>query len=348
MSSEPAASSRENDMSGPTKMDREKSATAEGEASEDRRPAKRSKKDKRKAALTPAELETVAILPLPARKVAPPSLPAVVQVSQTERAPQIQLSDENLTLTFHKGYRMARATHGAYQGTWYFEVTMQHLGETGHCRLGWSAGQGELQAPVGYDAHSFAYRDLEGVKVHRALRQEYGKPFREGDVVGCFLHLPPGGRPLDKDVAEEVTWKGTLSLTDGGPQEPAKPLEGSAIAFTLNGVSQGIAFTDILEGTYFPAVSMYTMVRQTEGAKATFNFGPTFQFEPPQVDGYPAARPVSDLPVASSPQIEASAEKQSSPLAIKAEEAAEPDVKMEEAEAGADADRVAVSSEPDP
>lgn len=30
---------------------------------------------------------------------------------------------------------------------------------------------------------------------------------------------------------------------------------------------------DILEGTYLPAVSMYTMVRQSEGARATFNFG---------------------------------------------------------------------------
>ncbi len=50
---------------------------------------------------------------------------------------------------------------------------------------------------MGYDAHSYAYRDLEGSKVHRALREAYGQGFAEGDVVGCLLHLPPGGRPFE-------------------------------------------------------------------------------------------------------------------------------------------------------
>ncbi len=56
---------------------------------------------------------------------------------------------------------------------------MTHLGATGHCRLGWSTKKGELQAPVGYDEHSLAYRDLEGSKVHKALREDYGAPFAE-------------------------------------------------------------------------------------------------------------------------------------------------------------------------
>ena len=47
----------------------------------------------------------------------------------------------------------ARATHGAWHGTWYFEVRIARLGETGHCRLGWSTRKGELQAPVGYDMY---------------------------------------------------------------------------------------------------------------------------------------------------------------------------------------------------
>ncbi len=43
----------------------------------------------------------------------------------------------------------ARATHGAFQGTWYFEVKVTKLGKSGHVRLGWSTRKGDLQAPVG-------------------------------------------------------------------------------------------------------------------------------------------------------------------------------------------------------
>lgn len=42
----------------------------------------------------------------------------------------------------------ARATHGAHEGTWFFEVTVAHLGATGHARLGWATDAAELQAPV--------------------------------------------------------------------------------------------------------------------------------------------------------------------------------------------------------
>ena len=47
------------------------------------------------------------------------------------------------------------------EGCWYFEVTVQHLGETGHARVGWCTKKADVQAPTGADAHGFAYRDLE-------------------------------------------------------------------------------------------------------------------------------------------------------------------------------------------
>lgn len=42
----------------------------------------------------------------------------------------------------------ARAVHGAHEGTWYMEMTVTHLGESGHARLGWATRKAELQAPV--------------------------------------------------------------------------------------------------------------------------------------------------------------------------------------------------------
>ena len=69
-------------------------------------------------------------------------------------------------------------------GTWYYEIVLDHLGDTGHARLGWSTKRGDLQAPVGYDEHSLGYRDLEGCRVHRALREPYGEPYGQVSMPG--------------------------------------------------------------------------------------------------------------------------------------------------------------------
>ena len=96
----------------------------------------------------------------------------------------------------------ARATKGAYQGTWYFEVRVDHLGESGHARLGWSTRRGDLQGPVGYDEHSLGYRDLEGSKVHRALREPYGAPFGQVGVPTADTSKPPCSRA----PSHELSW----------------------------------------------------------------------------------------------------------------------------------------------
>lgn len=78
----------------------------------------------------------------------------------------------------------------------------------GHCRLGWATTKAELQAPVGVDAFGFSYRDLEGSKVHKGLREDYGEPYAEGDVVGLLLHMPPGGKRMEPGEPELVRYKG--------------------------------------------------------------------------------------------------------------------------------------------
>jgi Set1/Ash2 histone methyltransferase complex subunit ASH2 len=126
-----------------------------------------------------------------------------VKLSTEEKAPQIVLDDAQLTASSSKGYCTVRCTHGAHSGTWYYEVTIEQLGQTGAIRLGWSTRESEVQAPVGSDGLGYAYRSVQGSKVHEGLREEYGREFGEGDVVGCLLHMPPGGRPLEKTAEGE-------------------------------------------------------------------------------------------------------------------------------------------------
>ena len=58
---------------------------------------------------------------------------------------------------------MVRATHGVSRGAYYWEMeVLPSTDADSHVRVGWSTRLGNLQAPVGYDSFSFAYRDLNG------------------------------------------------------------------------------------------------------------------------------------------------------------------------------------------
>ena len=61
---------------------------------------------------------------------------------------------------------------------------------------------------------------------------------------------------------------------------------------------QGVAYKDLLEGTYYAAASLFTKPRSIDPdalATVTFNFGPDFAHAPPQPEGFPAAQPMSTL-----------------------------------------------------
>ena len=130
--------------------------------------AAKKEKDREKDRLPPAPPfqdiklpEKYRLLPVPKADAANAQSDDVVQLSRTAKAPQITLQDDMLTAIGCKGYRMVRATHGVGSGSWYFEVRVNTPlnGEDGHTRLGWCTDMGELQAPVGYDHNSYAYRD---------------------------------------------------------------------------------------------------------------------------------------------------------------------------------------------
>lgn len=60
-----------------------------------------------------------------------------------DRAPQLKMGEDWMSVTGEKGYCMSRATHGVERGSWYYEVTIlqpesnDDLPEP-HCRIGWA------------------------------------------------------------------------------------------------------------------------------------------------------------------------------------------------------------------
>lgn len=160
----------------------------------------------------------------------------------------------------------------------------------GHVRLGWVTSRADVQAPVGFDSHGYGYRDVDGAKVFEALRRPYAEPFKEGDVIGCYINLPGGGQlaPKPRKIA---VYRGQNFYVEGvqppesaekGEEKAPPVVEGSEVVFYKNGVCQGTAFQNVVAEQYYPAVSLYTLPEQTEGATVTFNFGPDFEFLPTQ------------------------------------------------------------------
>jgi Set1/Ash2 histone methyltransferase complex subunit ASH2 len=192
-----------------------------------------------------------------------------VLLSLNDRAPQLKVGDDRLSVTGDKGYCMIRATHGVSEGTWYFEVDIKDMSQAGCAvRLGWAQVYGNLQAPCGFDKFSYSWRSKKGTVFHHSRGKHYSdEGFATGDTLGVLLHLPPTNAPIS---ALPITHKGEVLIKfknffyfehkDTPVAEAEQRLQyskGSRIIFYKNGVSMGTAFNDIYSGTYYPAISLY-------------------------------------------------------------------------------------------
>ncbi|XP_014839132.1 PREDICTED: heterogeneous nuclear ribonucleoprotein U-like protein 2 [Poecilia mexicana] len=91
-----------------------------------------------------------------------------------------------------------RLTHGVRQGRVGFEVRVerrlltadQEVKDPYGLRVGWSVGDSSLL--LGEDEFSFAY-DGRGKKVSDGTQEEYGEPFSEGDIIGCYAAFSADG-----------------------------------------------------------------------------------------------------------------------------------------------------------
>ncbi|KAL6966561.1 hypothetical protein U1Q18_032340 [Sarracenia purpurea var. burkii] len=241
--------------------------------------------------------DTVFITPIPRFPDKTDDTPDMnICLSKVYKAEKVELSDDRLRAGSTKGYRMVRATRGVVEGAWYFEIKVLCLGETGHARLGWSMEKGDLQAPVGYDANSFGYRDIDGSKIHKALREKYGEEgYVEGDVIGFYINLPEGSLYAPKPP-HLVWYKGQRYVcAPDGKEDPPKVVPGSEISFYKNGICQGVAFQDLYGGRYYPAASMYTLPNQPN-CTVQFNFGPDFEFFPEDFGGRSIPKSMIEVP----------------------------------------------------
>ncbi|CAN6203902.1 unnamed protein product [Urochloa humidicola] len=179
---------------------------------------------------------------------------------------------------------------GISSGTWYFEIRVRNPMSA----AGWLNERADLAAPVGHDAHGYAFRDVGGGKVNGGFVRRYagedGGGYGTGDVLGIYIHLPDG----EKYVAHpplRVDFKGeTYLLVD-----PSREVPGSEICYFKNGICQGSAFRNIPGGWYYPAATIDTVPNQPN-CEVEFNFGPHFEFFPEDFGGRPIPQPMNEDP----------------------------------------------------
>ncbi|KAF5735804.1 protein TRAUCO [Tripterygium wilfordii] len=257
---------------------------------------KGKKKTKPNPQNAPAE-DAVMITPVPRLADKSDDGPEMsICLSKVYKAEKVELSDDRMSAGSTKGYRMVRATRGVSEGAWYFEIKVVNLGPTGHTRLGWTTEKGDLQAPVGYDGNSFGYRDMDGSKVHKALREKYGEEgYKEGDVIGLYINLPDGNLYAPKPPHLVMYKAQRYYVAPDVKEDPPKVVPGSELSFFKNGICQGVAFKDLYGGRYYPAASIYTLPDQPN-CMVKFNFGPDFEFLPEDFNGRPVPRPMVEVP----------------------------------------------------
>jgi len=212
-----------------------------------------------------------------------------VLLAPHDRAPQLKLSEDRLTVTGEKGYSMIRATHGVSYGNWYYEVKVMDMAENTATRIGWSQSLGNLQAPCGYDKFSYSWRSRKGTSFHHSRGKHYSGEYKQGDTLGFYISLPKPedtSKMLPNTNKDQplVKFKNHLYYEEkdyvAETDKKLTPLKGAKIIMYKNGRSQGVACKDLFEGKYYPAASIY------KNATIRFNFGPRFRCTPKDIDNF--------------------------------------------------------------
>jgi Set1/Ash2 histone methyltransferase complex subunit ASH2 len=208
-----------------------------------------------------------------------------VQLFADPKIECLKISQDSLSVTGAKGYRSITANYPIIEGTYFFEVKIEksnssvpYSGISPQVRIGVATMKFDKEISLGSDQNSYAYKSLDGSRVHEGIKSDYGERFNEGDIIGCLIHMKPP-KPKVKN------------------QEPGKSIginEGSFLMYFKNGRPQGKAFVNLKEGFYYAGVSLYM------GAKAKLNFGPEFEkaieLDSPLTVNPDEVKPYSEIP----------------------------------------------------
>ena len=134
-----------------------------------------------------------------------PSAPPPCLLNANDRSAMVTLSPERLMAQCRhvKDWGGVRGTKGLLHGKAYYEVVMR---DEGLCRVGWSSSASSLD--LGTDRSGFGYGGT-GKKSNDRKFEAYGEEFKQGDVIGCYLELGPGG-------AGSVSWSKNGKLLGEG------------------------------------------------------------------------------------------------------------------------------------
>jgi len=221
--------------------------------------------------------------------------PNAVLVALHDRAPQMKVSEDRLTITGEKGYCMVRCTHFVTRGSWYWEATIEDMPEGSATRIGWGQEWANLQSPLGYDKFGYSWRSRKGTKFHESHGKSYSAGYGQGDTLGFLIVLPEQERlryiPNTYKDRPLVKFKSHLYYEDkdkiSDTLKGLRVLNGSKIFFFKNGECQGLAFEEIYGGAYYPSISIH------KGATVSLNFGAD-GFKYPQILSEYNCRPLSD------------------------------------------------------
>lgn len=132
--------------------------------------------------------------------------------------------------------------------------------------------------------------EQKGTKFHQSIGKHYSSGYGQGDVLGFYINLPEDTETAKslpdtyKDKAL-IKFKSYLYFEEKDfvdkAEKSLKQTPHSEIIFYKNGVNQGVAYKDIFEGVYFPAISLY------KSCTVSINFGPSFKYPPKDVTYHP-------------------------------------------------------------
>ncbi|KAI1018217.1 hypothetical protein LB505_001305 [Fusarium chuoi] len=181
--------------------------------------------------------------------IADPLFPSMIYYRSTEPEPygphlsfedsagHVYFDKSARHVTTEKGFRMARANVAVREGRWYWECKItqgvrppkdgESKPEGGkHVRVGWARREASLDAPVGFDAYSYGFRDVAGEKVHMSRPKEFfpaGEGIREGDIIGLEIQLP------SEQLHRKVMSGQYNPVVDQTDEEPAATADGHNI-----------------------------------------------------------------------------------------------------------------------